>query len=197
MVLGSRMRERRRERGLSQERLANQAGVTLSAIQRLEAGQVSDPHYSTLTGIAHALGTTVAELVGEKELVPLDEAPEKGPTEAEGASLEEPLPKTVAEVRAKFLPIAAILDDYCRAYEQIIERGELRAEDGVAFAHTAVEAHGYHLHAIEVEIRALGYVLDRERKPRQKEQLYDLSVLRPAFARYHALMQTLVERIPD
>jgi len=69
------MRERRRERGLSQERLANQAGVTLSAIQRLEAGQVSDPHYSTLTGIAHALGTTVAELVGEKELVPLVEAP--------------------------------------------------------------------------------------------------------------------------
>src|SRR5215208_8278906 len=81
MVLGSRMRERRRERGLSQERLANQAGVTLSAIQRLEAGQVSDPHYSTLTGIAHALGTTVAELVGEKELVPLVEAPEEtGPT---------------------------------------------------------------------------------------------------------------------
>src|SRR5215213_994677 len=81
MVLGSRMRERRRERGLSQERLANQAGVTLSAIQRLEAGQVSDPHYSTLTGIAHALGTTVAELVGEKEPVPLGEDPqESGPS---------------------------------------------------------------------------------------------------------------------
>src|SRR5215211_509930 len=88
MVLGSRMRERRRERGLSQERLANQAGVTLSAIQRLEAGQVSDPHYSTLTGIAHALGTTVAELVGEKELVPLAEAPPPGPDEVAQADYD-------------------------------------------------------------------------------------------------------------
>src|SRR5215218_3263098 len=194
--IGERIRALRTERGLSQEEVARRTGVSLGSYGDIERGVTTDPHYSTLRGISHALGVPIDRLLQE-EPAPLADAPEAGQTEAEVASLEEPLPKTVAEVRAKFLPIAAILDDYCRAYEQIIERGELRAEDGVAFAHTAVEAHGYHLHAIEVEIRALGHVLDRERKPRQKEQLYDLSVLRPAFARYHALMQTLVERIPD
>jgi transcriptional regulator with XRE-family HTH domain len=73
--IGSRVRERRRALRLSQENLASQAGLTWSAIQRLEAGQVKDPHYSTLSAIAGVLGTTVAELVGEESAVPLAEAP--------------------------------------------------------------------------------------------------------------------------
>jgi len=76
MNLGPRVREKRRALGFSQEHLAREAGVTWSSIQRLESGQVSDPHYSTLSSIAHALDTTVAELVGEEELAPLDEAGE-------------------------------------------------------------------------------------------------------------------------
>jgi transcriptional regulator with XRE-family HTH domain len=44
----------------------------------LERGVATDPHYSTLEGIAHALGTTVAELVGEEEpALPLDEVPQE------------------------------------------------------------------------------------------------------------------------
>jgi hypothetical protein len=50
---------------------AGQAGLTLSAVQRLEGGQVKDPHYSTLSSLAGVLGTTVAELVGEEPPVPL------------------------------------------------------------------------------------------------------------------------------
>src|SRR5215216_7563030 len=65
MNLGPRVREKRRALGFSQEHLAREAGVTWSAVQRLESGQVSDPHYSTLVGIANALGMTVAELIGE------------------------------------------------------------------------------------------------------------------------------------
>jgi len=81
MTIGPRVRERRVALGLSQERLAAEAGLTWSAVQRLEAGKVADPHYSTLSGIAHVLGTTVAELVGEEEpALPLDEAPETGPS---------------------------------------------------------------------------------------------------------------------
>jgi transcriptional regulator with XRE-family HTH domain len=81
MVLGPRVREKRKARGFSQEHLAQEAGVTWSAIQRLEAGQVNDPHYSTLLGIARALDTTVAELVGES--APKASAPpETGHSEA-------------------------------------------------------------------------------------------------------------------
>lgn len=69
MSLGPRVRERRGALGLSQEHLAHQAGLSWGAIQRLEAGKITDPHYSTLEGIARALRTTVAELVGEEGLV--------------------------------------------------------------------------------------------------------------------------------
>jgi transcriptional regulator with XRE-family HTH domain len=71
MSIGPRVRERRKAQRLSQEQLASQAGLTWSAIQRLEAEQVTDPHYSTLSSIALVLGTTVAELVGEESALPL------------------------------------------------------------------------------------------------------------------------------
>ena len=71
MDLGTRVREGRRAHGLSQEGLAREVGVTMSTIQRVESGFIRDPHYSTLSGIATALGTTVAELVGEEQRVPL------------------------------------------------------------------------------------------------------------------------------
>lgn len=75
MSIGPRVRERRKALRLSQEQLASQAGLTWSAIQRLEAGQVTDPHYSTLLNIAHVLGTTIADLVGEEPAVPKASAP--------------------------------------------------------------------------------------------------------------------------
>jgi transcriptional regulator with XRE-family HTH domain len=81
MAIGPRVRERRKELGFTQEQLASQTGVTLSAVQRLEGGRITDPHYSTLEGIARALRTTVAELVGEEGLVltsPKAEPPDTG-----------------------------------------------------------------------------------------------------------------------
>jgi transcriptional regulator with XRE-family HTH domain len=70
MAIGPRVRERRKELGFTQEQLASQTGVTLSAVQRLEGGRITDPHYSTLLSIANALHTTVAELVGEESEAP-------------------------------------------------------------------------------------------------------------------------------
>jgi transcriptional regulator with XRE-family HTH domain len=84
MGIGKKVREQRVELGFSQERLARQAGITLSAVQRLEAGIVTDPHYSTLASLARALGTTVAELVGEEvagEAVSLAQASQAGSQE--------------------------------------------------------------------------------------------------------------------
>lgn len=75
IALGERLRSLRKARGLSQEDVARRTGIGLKAYGDLERGRTSDPHYSTLEGAAHALGITVAELVGEVEPVPLDEPP--------------------------------------------------------------------------------------------------------------------------
>jgi transcriptional regulator with XRE-family HTH domain len=192
MDIGKRIRDLREERGLTQREVARRAGLTPSGVGFIEHGQTRNPSAETVVAIARALGVPVEEVLGEP--VPLGEAPKEAGQSDEGAD-EEQWPQTVAEVRTKFLPIAAMLEDYCRVYEQLIERDELTAEDVGAFVHTAVEANDYHLAAIEGELVELGYALGR--KLTQKEQLYDLSVLRPAFARYRALMRTLVERLPD
>ena len=76
MTLAERIRTARKERQLSQEALANRAGMSLRAFRSLETGEADDPHYSTLSKLAEALGLSVSELVGEKSLVPLAEAPE-------------------------------------------------------------------------------------------------------------------------
>jgi transcriptional regulator with XRE-family HTH domain len=80
MVLGPRVRERRTALGLSQENLAHQAGVSLNAVHKLEAGRITDPHFSTLSGIARALDMTVAELVGEETRPKASAPPETGPS---------------------------------------------------------------------------------------------------------------------
>jgi transcriptional regulator with XRE-family HTH domain len=77
MGLGQKVREMRTALGLSQEHLAHRAGVSLNAVHKLEAGRITDPHFSTLSGIARALDTTVAELVGEEVPVPLGKAAEE------------------------------------------------------------------------------------------------------------------------
>ena len=66
LEIGNRLRSLRKARGLSQEAVARQTNIGLKAYGDLERGRTIDPHYSTLEGIAHALGTTVAELVGEE-----------------------------------------------------------------------------------------------------------------------------------
>jgi transcriptional regulator with XRE-family HTH domain len=75
MALSERLRSLRKERGLSQEAVARRADIGLRAYGELERGIATDPHFSTLAGIARALGLTVAEVVGEKPNVPLDELP--------------------------------------------------------------------------------------------------------------------------
>jgi transcriptional regulator with XRE-family HTH domain len=65
--LGKRIRQARKDAGLAQEAVARRADVGVNVISRIERGTITDPHYSTLSGIARALDTTVAELVGEEE----------------------------------------------------------------------------------------------------------------------------------
>ncbi|MPT14551.1 MAG: XRE family transcriptional regulator [Microbacterium sp.] len=75
--LGQTLRRLRSDRGLSQESLAFQAGITKNQLQLLEAGRASgrkgetgpsNPRMSTLTGLASVLNVTVAGLMDASDL---------------------------------------------------------------------------------------------------------------------------------
>jgi transcriptional regulator with XRE-family HTH domain len=55
----------RRQKRLSQEKLAEQAGLSLAIISSLEQGLRQDPRLSTMVKLARALGVTLDQLVGE------------------------------------------------------------------------------------------------------------------------------------
>jgi transcriptional regulator with XRE-family HTH domain len=65
--IGDRIRMVRKAVGVSQEEVARRAGTSLKNVGEIERGLVTDPHYSTLRGIAHALGMPVEVLVKEEE----------------------------------------------------------------------------------------------------------------------------------
>jgi transcriptional regulator with XRE-family HTH domain len=60
--LTMRLKRLREERGLTQERLAKQAGVSHGYLARLEIG-MHDPSLNTLAKLAKALKVTVSDLV--------------------------------------------------------------------------------------------------------------------------------------
>jgi transcriptional regulator with XRE-family HTH domain len=60
--VGIRIRDRRMHRSMSQQRLAQAAGITQNGIFRIEAGD-TNPQLSTLRQIADALGCSVRDLV--------------------------------------------------------------------------------------------------------------------------------------
>ena len=70
MSIGERVRTRRKALHLSQEAVARRAGVSLNQVNRLERGEIVDPHFSTLAGLAAALDMQISELV-EEPAVPL------------------------------------------------------------------------------------------------------------------------------
>lgn len=65
MKIGKRVREVRKAAGITQEELADRAGVNVGVIGFLERGKTLDPHVSNLQKIAHALGVQTGELLGE------------------------------------------------------------------------------------------------------------------------------------
>lgn len=74
---GATLRRLRQERGLSQETLAFQAGITKNQVQLIEAGRASgrkdatgpaNPRLSTLAGLAGALHLSTAELMSQAGL---------------------------------------------------------------------------------------------------------------------------------
>jgi transcriptional regulator with XRE-family HTH domain len=64
VALGSRIRLRRRELGLSQEQLARQVGITFQQVQKYEHG-TNRVSFSRLVEIAQALRCGVMDIVGD------------------------------------------------------------------------------------------------------------------------------------
>ncbi|MDE1938270.1 MAG: helix-turn-helix domain-containing protein [Alphaproteobacteria bacterium] len=64
VALGSRIRLRRRELGLSQEQLARQVGITFQQVQKYEHG-TNRVSFSRLVEIAQALHCGVMDIVGD------------------------------------------------------------------------------------------------------------------------------------
>jgi transcriptional regulator with XRE-family HTH domain len=61
---GKALARRRRAAGLTQQQLAQAAGLSMSLVAQLEQGTTADPRLSTLRGLAKGLGCAVADLVG-------------------------------------------------------------------------------------------------------------------------------------
>ncbi len=65
-ALGEAIRERRAERGLSQEALADAAGVHVTHLGGVERG-TRNPNYTTIVKLARALGVTPGALVARAD----------------------------------------------------------------------------------------------------------------------------------
>ncbi|MDO8185969.1 helix-turn-helix transcriptional regulator [Conexibacter sp. JD483] len=61
-LLAANVRRLRAERGLTQEQIANAAGLALSDVGRIERGE-RDPGVRVLAKLAHGLGVEVEDLV--------------------------------------------------------------------------------------------------------------------------------------
>jgi len=62
-ALSERVGDQRRYRRWSQQRLAQEAGVSIGTVRAIESGKVKDPGVFTVRSIATALGMTLDELV--------------------------------------------------------------------------------------------------------------------------------------
>ncbi len=67
MMLGKLIRERRLALGLTQEELANKAGVTKNYLTMVERGDRKNVHFLVRVALAHALGIPVLEVVTPEE----------------------------------------------------------------------------------------------------------------------------------
>src|SRR5829696_1573124 len=73
--IGQRLRAVRRGAGISQQKLSELSGVTLSQLSKLEQGVIRDPHASKLISIASALNVSVSDLIDGPEPEPSPPGP--------------------------------------------------------------------------------------------------------------------------
>lgn len=62
--LSESLKRLRKARGLTQQKLAQEAGVSLIVVTKVEQGFTKDPAMSSLVKMADVLGVTIDELIG-------------------------------------------------------------------------------------------------------------------------------------
>ena len=65
-MLAENIKKLRKKKGLSQDKLAKLADITLTTFVKLESGANDNPTIKTLTKLADALGVSLDELVGRR-----------------------------------------------------------------------------------------------------------------------------------
>jgi len=63
-MIAKRLKELRKKSGWSQQKLAEQAGLSYNTITKIEQGAATMPTIQTIIKIADAFGVTLDELVG-------------------------------------------------------------------------------------------------------------------------------------
>jgi transcriptional regulator with XRE-family HTH domain len=164
-TLGERLRILRKARGLSQEAVARRAEIGLRAYGDLERGRASDPHYSTLEGIAYALNTTVAELVSEEPEPVLAGPKAEAPQETGQLDLEKAtaLREWLSNVRKTAQPIMEQDDQTIAAYRQALAR--MKGGIGVSDAYFVEEESP---EQAKLEAEALDFLLAKEEQRRRE-----------------------------
>jgi transcriptional regulator with XRE-family HTH domain len=64
-MLAKKIKELRRKKGISQDKLAREANVSYNTIVKIENGGSNNPTVLTLAGIAKALGVSLDDLAKE------------------------------------------------------------------------------------------------------------------------------------
>lgn len=111
MNIGQIIRELREERGLTQEGLAFEAGVTSSYISRIERGERRIPN-TTLESIAGALGSTASYLYSKLEghIGEFQEPPENSILEKKLGQLRQIARQLCADDLALLIDLAKIIE---------------------------------------------------------------------------------------
>lgn len=65
-MISKRLKELRKEKGWSQQKLAEKTGLSFNAITKIEQGLAKHPTLKTLIKLAEAFGIGLDELVGRK-----------------------------------------------------------------------------------------------------------------------------------
>lgn len=67
-ALGARLQEVRKQKGFTQQLLCQKANLSYSTLAKIERGAIKSPSIFTIQRIAHTLGVTLDELIGESKV---------------------------------------------------------------------------------------------------------------------------------